>query len=163
MNNLSELPTFLNTEIEVLGLTKQSLFLCRNDGVVLFKRHLHQFDQETASALLSGIWQAASALTELIPDQKASKQNDFFRLSFDTSSKGIYLLPSKIHGKDCFWGMIFDDETNPALIKSRLRDLASRLENFLEKSKNTIHSTKGHPFSELTDEEIDRAFQKMRN
>lgn len=163
MINLNELPTFLDKEIRLLELNKQSLFLCRNDGVVLFKRHLHQFDQETASALLSGIWQAATALTELIPDKKTPKQNDFFRLSFDTSSKGIYLLPSQIHGKECFWGMIFDEEINPGLIKSRLRELASRLENFLETSKNINHSTKGHPFSELSDEEIDKAFQKMRN
>lgn len=163
MSDLKNLPIFLTKEIQELGLVKQSLFLCRNDGVILYKKHLHQFDQETASALLSGIWQAASALTDLLPDNTTQKKNDFFRLSFDTSSKGIYLLPSQIHGKECFWGMIFDEEINPALIKSRLRELASRLENFLETSKNTNHSTKGHPFSELSDEEIDKAFQKMRN
>lgn len=163
MSDLKNLPTFLTKEIQELGLVKQSLFLCRNDGVILYKKHLHQFDQETASALLSGIWQAASALTDLLPNNTTQKKNDFFRLSFDTSSKGIYLVPTTLNGKDCFWGMIFNEETNPAQIKVKLRELATKLENFLEKTENKKPITKGHPFSELTDEEIDLAFQKMRN
>lgn len=161
MSALKNLPTFLEKEIQDLGFTKQSLFLCRNDGVVLYKKHLHQFDQETASALLSGIWQAASALTELLPEK--DQQSDFFRLSLDTSSRGIYLVPTTINGKSCFWGMLYHEEINPALVKMKLRELATKLENFVEKSENNNHPNKGQPFSELTDEEIDLAFKKMRN
>jgi len=161
--NLNELPQFLTKEIQVLGLVKQSLFLCRNDGIILFKKHLHDFDQETASALLSGIWQAASALTELLPNDKKHSKNDFYRLSFDTSSKGIYLIPTKLNQKDCFWGMIFDEELNPAQTKVKLRELATKLEKFMEKNENKESEIKGHPFSEITDEEIDFAFNKMRN
>lgn len=163
MNIAQNLRNEIEKQLIELHLTSSSLFLFRQDGILLYKNNQASLDEEVIGALLSGIWQASLAVKSVLPSLEI-KSTDEFRLSFDTSSEGIYLFPTNILRKDCFWALIYSDETNPGQKKLKLRQLAKGIENFLENGeKKNITNTSG-PFSELTDEEIDFAFrQKKRN
>jgi len=121
--------------------------------------------------LLGGVWQASKALSDFIPQTQESKQAEHsfgeeFRLSFDTSSKGVYIVPLKILDEELFLGLIYFDEVNPGSIKSKTRELALKLSESLEtqiKSQNTHKSVEGKKindflFDDITDAEMDHLF-----
>lgn len=53
------------------SLVNSGLIVCRRDGIPLysFKSSQTEFDTDTAGALIAGVWQASSVLSQFIPDE----------------------------------------------------------------------------------------------
>jgi hypothetical protein len=156
-NQVSE---YLGEKINECDLQNLSIFLCRNDGVIIFSQSglSSSLDESAIGALIAGVWQAAGALTSFIP---SAGIEDFFRLSFDTSSRGVYVLPVKaIDGREYYFGSIYYDAVNPGLLKSKFRSLRDDLEGFV--STLTICGDKEDKstflFDNITDNAMDQLF-----
>lgn len=167
MRNQMNLPiiieNFFNNKVLDQKFLKTSLFLIRSDGVLLYSKEglVNSNAKVSIGVLLAGVWQAAYALSQFIP----TKLEESFRLSFDSSSQGIYLLPISYKGIDLFLGLIFQDEVNPAYLKNKLKDLANSLSEYLE--NNDTESVKiikkettpsNFLFDNISDSEMDSLF-----
>lgn len=148
-------------------LNRYSFFLIRQDGVVLYHNNDlgNSLSKSSIGALLGGVWQASRALSEFIPE---NKNDEIFRLSFDTSSKGIYILPIKVYEEELFLGLIYFDEVNPGLVKNKIRDMANSLSEYLhyeleaQLSKKPAKSSSRKVdflFENITDDEMDKLFE----
>lgn len=170
---LAEIPKlieqfFLSLEIDQ-RLNRFSFFLIRQDGVILYqnKKDL-KINAHSIGALLGGVWQASNALTEFIPGKKRELE---FRLSFDTSSEGIYIVPVDFEAEKLYLGLIYYNEVNPGLLKSKMRDIANSLSLYLNMEKANHKSEKNivvkkfedRLFDDITDDEIDHMFSFAKN
>jgi len=137
----------------------------RDDGVLLYSNQSED-GLQAVGALMSGAWQAAHALMNIVPDYEVSQ--DVLRFSFDTASSGVYILPLDLGVKKIFLGMIFKEELNPAFLKNKMRGLTQELSEFfisheemydVEKEvKKEMSKKDNFLFSEISDEEIDNLF-----
>lgn len=140
------------------ALDRFSVFVCRQDGVVLYKKDGIglSVSHSSVGALLGGVWQAASTLASFLPE---SKKREIFRLSFDTSSTGVYILPFQMKSNDYYLGLLYNDELNPGFIKNRLRDLMMRLEEYLAEFAEEARKEENELlFENITDDEIEAIF-----
>jgi hypothetical protein len=146
-------------------INRYSFFLIRQDGVVLYHNNDlgNSLSKSSIGALLGGVWQASKALSEFIPK---NENDEIFRLSFDTSSQGIYIIPIKVYDEELFLGLIYFDEVNPGLVKNKIRDMANSLSEYLHfelKSQLNKKSSSKKPesdflFQDITDAEMDKLF-----
>lgn len=140
------------------------VFLCRSDGVLIYQNHFEDdnLDKDSIGVLMGGVWQAAKALVDFIPEENHSlKQKDIFRLCFDTSSRGVYILPFSIHKTEYYIGVIYFDEINPAPIKAGMRKMLYQLEDYLEETPpNTKQDDRDSEnlFKDISDNEMDNIF-----
>ncbi|MDD4974439.1 MAG: hypothetical protein PHY93_08800 [Bacteriovorax sp.] len=151
-------------------LNRYSFFLIRYDGVVLYHNNNlgNSLSKSSIGALLGGVWQAARALADFIP-KKESKEG--YRLSFDTSSQGVYIVPITIGVEELYLGLIYHDEVNPGLIKNKMREMATSFGEFLEQElkesfgKNQVRTKENNDFlfGDITDSEMDRLFAFAKN
>jgi predicted regulator of Ras-like GTPase activity (Roadblock/LC7/MglB family) len=156
-----------NHEVNNLKLSGNSYFILREDGVLI---HHHgssnlSFDPNSISALMAGAWQAASTLADQLEAEK--KNSEEFRMSFDNSSCGVYILPVTIDEREYFLGTIYNNTVNPGALKSKLRTLAKKV------ADGSVVSTKGHRdttdntakgeylFKNISDDEISAIFSKV--
>lgn len=156
----SEMADFLEEFLTSGTLNRFSVFVCRQDGVILFKKDGIglKVNHSSVGALLGGVWQAASTLASFLPN-KANREP--FRLSFDTSSTGVYILPFEMGKTDYYMGLLYFDEVNPGFIKNRLRDLLMRLEDYLTSAKKMDSDPENEEsllFENITDDEIEKLF-----
>ena len=101
------------------------------------KESQNSLSQASVGALLGGVWQAARALASFIPNNSA----EAYRLSFDTASQGVYVIPIKVFNEELYLGLIYYDEMNPGLIKNKIRDMAMLFSEFMENElKNHYHN-----------------------
>jgi hypothetical protein len=147
---------------DINQLKNSSLFLCRQDGVPIYhnKGLGHDVSEASIGALLGGVWQAARALAEFIPTHDAE---DVYRLSFDTSSRGLYIVPAEVDGQDYYLGLIYFEELNPGFVKSRLRDLCFRFISYMEARVDEAPKAKAkkvtdYLFNDISDDEMDKLF-----
>lgn len=150
---------------EAIKTNGSGVFLVRPDGVPIYHHSSFAEDINEASvgALLGGVWQAAKALSSFIPNENSSEA---FRLSFDTSSKGVYILPVTVGVDEYFLGIIYFNEVNPGLVKSRLRNFVSSFNNYVEQSLINITPEVSEEiivrdeslFKNITDDEMDNLF-----
>lgn len=149
-------------------LNRYSFFLIRHDGVVLYHNNnlANSLSKSSIGALLGGVWQAARALASFIPKEE-SKEG--YRLSFDTASQGVYIVPINVGEEELYLGLIYHDEVNPGFIKNKIREVASSFSEFLEvelkesmkknqSQKKAPQSKSEYLFSDITDSEMDRLF-----
>lgn len=132
------------------------LVVIRHDGINIYSNVDNQFEASSIGALVSGLWQAAESLSSLLKNN-----NEFFefRLGFDTSSDGLYVLPFTIMDSTYYICAIYNDSNNPAKLKRNLRLLKENLEVFLsEFSFDTEANRKGYLFSDISDDEMDQLF-----
>ena len=174
MNANNNIPKYVETffkscEIDE-KLKRYSFFLIRYDGVVLYHNNnlANSISKSSIGALLGGVWQAARALADFIPKEE-SKEG--YRLSFDTSSQGVYIVPITVGSEELYLGLIYHDEVNPGFIKNKIREMASSFGEFLEQElkesfgKNPNRSTENNNFlfGDITDSEMDRLFAFAKN
>jgi hypothetical protein len=159
LENLPKLAEEFFTEVaDVTHLRNSSLFLCRSDGVPLYVKNelSSEFDSSSVGALLGGVWQAARAMASFIP---SSNDEDVFRLSFDTSDKGIYIVPIKLGNEEVYLGMIYFGEVNPGMIKSKLREMSWRFSEFWSMTEfSSFDKVDNSLFNNITDDEMDNLF-----
>lgn len=139
------------------------LIVLRQDGQVLF-HNLPSKEQNfgpSLGALLGGSWQAVKTLTDFLP--KVDKEKNF-RLSFDTSSDGVYVLPVSLEDSTLYMGALYSKALNPGQLKNSLRKEAQNLEEFLLKKtytgqvKKPLISSSQKLFDHISDEEMDKLF-----
>jgi len=137
------------------------LFVTRDDGITIYDSVQNQSTTSVA-ALVSGVWQASEALMGLVNSQADVLD---FRLGFDTSSQGIFLVPLEISGKRYFFGAIYTDQVNPGQLKRKIAMMKDELDATFEKLPQkvkprsaVIEAREGFLFKDISDEEIDRLF-----
>lgn len=139
------------------GLTNAALVICRQDGVPLFsyKDFNSDWNDSTVGALVGGIWQAAETLTQFIPNA----ENDEFRFSYETSSRGIFIVKLDGDFPPLYLSFIYFDLMNPGRIKSRLRSLISKLTLYIEENLQA-NGPSGDVFlfDDISDDEMDDLF-----
>lgn len=134
-------------------------FISRNDGILLYQNSENNL-AATAGALTSGVWQAAESLSKLF---SLNSQQEF-RLSFDSSEQGLYVLKFQFFKQDFYLSVLFHNETNPGLLKAKARQMLVDLEIFLNKqnaartNNKLLDVRKSYLFSEITDREMDALF-----
>lgn len=145
---------FTENEFDKLA---HKISVVRNDGVVVFANTENFNESYSIGALVGGLWQAAEALNSMV-----SKESEVFefRLSFDTSEQGIYVLPLQVKDNTYYICAIYKEINNPALLKKNLRNLKDTLYFYL---KETFVSEKkiqrnGFLFDNISDEEMDNLF-----
>lgn len=135
----------------------------RQDGVVVYSNETAE-EMMTIGALMTGAWQASKALLDTLPNN--NEEENVLRFSFDSSSSGVYILPLDIGSQKLFLGMIFDNEINPALLKNKMRKLATELSQyFISNSDKYAIKTQSDEFlfQEISDDEIDNLFSFAGN
>ncbi|MCO4755344.1 MAG: roadblock/LC7 domain-containing protein [Bacteriovoracaceae bacterium] len=142
------------------NLISDRVALVRNDGTVMYANSLNSLESSNIGALASGIWQAAQSLSSLV--NKDAPQSGY-RLSFDTSSEGIYLLPLTLDNIDCYFCCIFKDQINPAKLKQNMRNIGFLLETYIRDESLNFKRPKpsieqGYLFKNITDQEMDQLF-----
>ena len=155
---------FLNEYLEKGAMNNFSVFVCRQDGQLVYNQdHMNMgVEKSSIGALLGGVWQAATTLASFIPNADENEnqiEQNIFRLSFDTSRKGIYILPFMHDNEKYSLGLLYKDEVNPGFLKSRLRDLLMKMTVEMGNLKlKKIKTSKNYLFSDITDEEMDKVF-----
>ena len=133
-----------------------SFSLIDSDGISIYSNCEDKFEVSTIGALTSGLWQAAESLSAIV-----GKNNDFFefRLGFDTSSDGLYILPVKIINEMYFVCIIYGKSENPGKLKRNIRQLKDSLEVFLSKfSLDVEKNREEYLFQNISDVEMDKLF-----
>ncbi len=137
------------------------LFVTREDGITVYDSVQNQ-STTSVSALVSGLWQASEALMKLV-DNNAPVLD--FRLGYDTSSEGIFLVPFHLSGKRYFLGAIYTDLVNPGQLKRKVSQIKGEIELlYASEEISPVRVTKqetireGFLFTDISDEEIDRLF-----
>lgn len=137
------------------------LFVTRDDGITIYDSIQDQTTTSVA-ALVSGVWQASEALMGLV--NSGSDVLDF-RLGFDTSSQGIFLVPLEISGKRYFLGAIYTEQVNPGQLKRKVAMIKEEFDATFVKQpmrakpkSAVVEAREGFLFKDISDEEIDRLF-----
>lgn len=142
-------------------LISEKVAVVRNDGTVLYSNSMDSKEAANIGALASGIWQASSSLASLV-DKNLPEES--YRLSFDTSSDGVYLLPASLDKRNCYFCCIFKDRLNPGKLKQNMRNISFLLEAFVreeslrKEQKAQPREKEGYLFENITDEEMDQLF-----
>lgn len=146
------------------GRISDHISVVRNDGIVIYSNTKDNFIASSMGALSSGLWQAATSMIEFVD----KRDDEEFRLTFDTSSSGVYILPIVVANSRCYLVSVYQDALNPAKLKQQLKNLIFLLEMYIRDesisvSKETkIHDIdpkrEGYLFTDITDEEIDKLF-----
>ncbi len=140
------------------------LFVTRDDGITIYDSVQNQTTTSVA-ALVSGVWQASEALMNLVNQNSDVLE---FRLGFDTSSQGIFLVPLEISGKRYFLGAIYTGLTNPGQLKRRVAMMKDEFDVVfaqsmpVKKPMMAFEAREGFLFKDISDEEIDRLFAPGR-
>lgn len=176
MKNSSRIPKYVETFFQSCEIDEKlnrfSFFMIRYDGVVLYHNNVmgNTMSKSSIGALLGGVWQAAKALAEFIPKEK---KEEGYRLSFDTSEQGIYIVPVVNDHEELYLGLIYHDEVNPGFIKNKMREMAGSFSEFLnqelkEHGVKNLKASKSsvaddYLFGEISDAEMDRLFAFVTN
>lgn len=132
----------------------------RNDGVIVYSNSDNFNESHSIGALVGGLWQAAEALNSLVTTQTDIMD---FRLSFDTSAQGIYVLPFVLNKATYYICAIYIDTSNPAVLKNNLRNLKDTLSFYLDEMIDTpVEQREEFLFKNITDEEMDKLFNLKR-
>jgi hypothetical protein len=137
-------------------------FFTRRDGVLIYSNDKKNHAQ-SASALIGGVWQAAEALMQIIPNDG---QQEMFRLSYDTSSQGLFIHPVSINNEQYYLGVTYVNTLNPGHLKMKIKHTALRLSEFIIKKgeqKVEVINDEEFLFKDISDEEMDRVFSFVRD
>lgn len=176
INKTSKIPKYVETFFKSCEIDEKinrfSFFMIRSDGVVLYHNNnlANSLSKSSIGALLSGVWQASKALSEFIPKEEAKEG---YRLSFDTSSQGIYIVPISTEVDELYLGLIYHDEVNPGFIKNKMREMALSFGEFLNQElkdhraatelANSKFDKNDYLFADISDAEMDRLFAFIKN
>ena len=153
---------FFNTTKFDLDYSRISIFILRKDGVIVHSiSDKAQGEISSIGALLGGVWQAAEALSDFIPNKSEGVE---FRLGFDSTRDGVYLLPINVFDTVYYLGVIYHGAVNPGQLKSRVRSIAFKLEPFLEANADIKNKIKNQfLFDDISNDEMDQLFAFAEN
>lgn len=130
----------------------------RHDGISVYSNVKNDFESASISALVGGLWQGAKSLNSLV-----KTNNEFldFKLSFDSSENGLFIMPFLLNKQEYYLCTIYKDVVNPAKLKRDMRLIKENLEVYLEDFSFELDHRAGREsflFKDITDAEIDRLF-----
>lgn len=136
------------------------IIVLRKDGICIYSNISDQNEAASMGALIGGVWQAAQALSQLTHKTDSYQE---YRLGFDTSSDGLYILPICIKSEDYYIGGVYSDAYNPAKLKQKIKMLKDNLEVYLAEYAPTAGDSNEEEkedflFDEISDEEMDNLF-----
>ena len=137
----------------------KALFVLTRDGQMAYRYPIFENDV-SVGALVVGSWQAVMAVSDFMDE---GVEEEDFRLSFDTSDTGIYVLPLCRGEGDFYVGILYEGHINPAQLKNRLRVLRDGLGSYLDRIRTLKVGKKSVLFDDITDEEIDQLFSDAGN
>jgi len=132
------------------------LFCIRSDGVMIHSTDRSNSAQSLA-VLMAGSWQAAEAMSDMIPGES---DNQSFRFSFDTTSKGIYITSFEADRCKYFLGCLYCSSMNPGKLKMQIRGLQKKLEVILTGLRGE-QVEDSNIFAGMSDNEIDKIFENV--
>lgn len=146
------------------GRISAHVSVVRNDGIVIYSNEEDALIANSMGALASGLWQAATSMINYIGEIDDKE----YRLSFDTSSSGVFVLPIELNNTRCYLVAVYQDALNPAKLKNQLKNLMFLLEMYIRDETISVsrdtheieenEGREGYLFKEISDEEIDRLF-----
>jgi hypothetical protein len=155
MSLRSTLETEMKNFVGDLGGFKGDLLVISPEGVVLgHQGPLTAEETQHFGVLMNGAWQAAEQVSKMASVCEEQKT----RLSFDTSSEGVYLLPFNAQGVPLLFVSIYKTITNPGLMKNQMRSFTSHLEEKLTGLRVPQQKSKHLLFDDISDREIDEMF-----
>jgi len=157
-NLVDTISYYLKADIQEAGLDKHLTIVCRQDGmpVFAFSTASESTDHLALGALTAGMWQAALAISNYLSKDEAEMD---YRLSFDSTSSGIYVVPVCVGEEKMYLGLFYKDVLNLGQLKMKLRQLAIKVADYWNKyHKENIKKEDGTLFTNITDEEIDNIF-----
>jgi hypothetical protein len=113
-------------------------------------------DIQSLGALLVGMWQASEAVKGFMD----TSPNDDLNLAFQSSNGGFFILRPGVKNKNVFWGLLFENETNPGKVKlyfKKLRDHFEAIEILPAKNKED-EGDGSYLFRDITEDEVDKLF-----
>lgn len=135
------------------------ILIMREDGLTLYSNTENDFESASTSALVSGLWQGAKSLNSIV--QTKAEFLDF-KLSFDSSENGLFILPFLLNKEEYYLCTIYKEVVNPGKLKRDMRLVKENLEVFLKDfSFESLESGKNRKeflFKDITDEEMNRLF-----
>ena len=141
---------------EKCDLDFQNTLLVRSDGIVVFSSDDIKNEAASIGALIGGVWQGASALHSFVSDNSKLEE---YRLAFDMSDGGIYIMPILINDKEYYLGTLYRKTFNPALLKRNFRVLKQQLKEYIQSNFSGFTSNREeYLFTDISDEEMDRLF-----
>lgn len=147
---------FVENDFQYLA---KRITIIRHDGICVYSNSSNDYESATICALVSGLWQAAKALSSL-----SEKREDFsdFRLSFDTTENGLHVLPFNYGDEEFYICAIFNDVSNPAKLKRDIWFLKENLSVFISDIPLSIDEKidrGAYLFKDISDDEIDKLFE----
>ena len=166
---IDQLVSTISSEISALKLNNTQHFLFRNDGICFFSNSEEKNLSQNLTALMTGVWQASKAMFDFLPEQMKGQEAEF-KLSFETSSQGVFIQPLQGTSETFYYGVIYSEILNPGPLKQKIRNIKSKLHQVIiefEQStpSNTQRSDKGEDylFKDISDDEIDNIFCNTGN
>ncbi len=136
------------------------IFVCRKDGVCLFKELSENVNAQTVGALVAGMWQAAESVNSI----NTISVNEYM-LQFSTSQQGVMVYPLYLEDEIFLLTTLFGEELNPGKLKNSCRKLRDQLVNnytdYQQMRPKEISNEKKKQeflFSNISDKEIDQLF-----
>jgi hypothetical protein len=143
-------------------LSKHAIIIVNPDGHTIYtsqtmeKRHSKNLIQNM-TVLLVGTLRAAQELGNL---NFSNPEN--FKLTYSTSESGLVIENIKFKSKDYIAAIVYEYEVNPAKLRNQFK-LALAGIDFSDESLFTKEDAKElSPFSNLSDDEINLAFDSIR-
>ncbi len=146
-------------------LAESALYLLRSDGIVLFENN-GGAKTETIGALMSGIYQACSALGEILVAQSSGQKN--FRFHYGDSEQGIMAChvghDSESFSESFYLVCLYRSLANPGKLKHELFMLGERLCLYLQNQDSSVKDVsqdKTVLFQDISDAEVNQLFSFM--
>ncbi len=159
-----DLSNLLETFVGEENFLKNHLvMILRRDGVCLYNSSSEK-DTTSISALLAGFCQAA----ETLRDFSFSENGEFpIRIGLETSSQGIYIIPTLIGTDSLFFAVVYEGEVNPGRLKAKIRNIVFKMEEYFENQNHEDEKKENfnlhRPFQDISDHEIDQLFSTIGN
>ncbi len=139
-------------------LAKATILALSHDGRVYGQLGIKKSatDIQSLGALLVGMWQASEAVKGFMD----TSQTDDLNMSFQSSHSGFFILRPGERNPNVFWGLLFENETNPGKIKlyfKKLRDHFEGVEILPAKNKDD-EGDGSYLFKDITEDEVDKLF-----
>lgn len=148
--------------LEKCKIADQKILIISPDGHVLFKSSkIQELYKNTLiqsiTVLLVGTWRAAQELGTL-----SFFENDNFKLTYSDSNRGVAVENLKFQTKEYIAALIYDSEINPAKLRNQFKQALEVLLAMDAELLQEPAAKKESPFSNLSDDEINFAFDAIR-
>lgn len=148
--------------LEKCKIADQKLLIVSPDGHVIFKSSkIEEACKSTLiqsmTVLLVGTWRAAQELGSL-----SFFESDNFKLTYSDSKSGLVVENLNFQSKDYIAALIYDSEINPAKLRNQFKQALEVLTTLDVEVLQMPEAKKESPFSNLSDDEINFAFDAIR-